>query len=422
MHILHLAPRYPPARGGSENHIAEISTHLVADGHQVTLATTDIFDFELLWNPKFRRVPIREEVMLGVRVLRFPIRHIPPSPLTYPALRRLLWLMSFTSGLPANLAYQIARFTPWVPSLWRWLNTTEEDFDIVAGINICFEPFIASGLNLARRRGVPFLCYPLTHLGAGPLPGRDQLSRFYTMPHQTALIKQSDAVIAQTETERQFYISRGVSAEQIWVLGPGTTPDDVVGGDGPDFRQRYQIEGPLVVSLSAMAYDKGTVQTTEAIRQLWQRGCQVELVLAGAILSQFRHYFAQLPKIDQDRIHLLGSVTEEEKRNLLAAADMLVMPSRTDSFGMVYLEAWLYEKPVIGAKAWGIDDVITEGEDGLLVPFGDVSALAEAIDDLINHPAKAALMGKRGAEKVYRWHTWQHKIETLQHIYSQLVN
>jgi glycosyltransferase involved in cell wall biosynthesis len=143
--------------------------------------------------------------------------------------------------------------------------------------------------------------------------------------------------------------------------------------------------------------------------------------LAGAILAPFRHYLDRLPPQDRGRIRVLGSIGESEKRDLLAACDMLVMPSRTDSFGIVYLEAWLYRKPVIGARAWGIQDVIEEGRDGLLVPFGDALALAEAVAYLLEHPAVRTEMGVRGERKVYRYHTWSIKHAAVRDLYCRLV-
>ncbi len=98
------------------------------------------------------------------------------------------------------------------------------------------------------------------------------------------------------------------------------------------------------------------------------------------------------------------------------------MPSRTDSFGIVYLEAWLYRKPVIGAQAWGIGDVIEDGCDGLLVPFGDVPALSEAIAYLLEHPAVRTEMGARGEHKVYQSHTWSIKHAAVRDLYCQLVD
>jgi glycosyltransferase involved in cell wall biosynthesis len=394
---------------------------LAAEGHSVTVATTDALDFELFWDPARRRISELEGKQNGVRILRFPVRHLPFPQVAYPAWRRLLWTLSALRPCPVVLIQRLSRFTPWVPDLWRWLDQTDEPFDLVAGMTICFEPLIEAGLRFARRRGIPFVAYPLTHLGAGPRPGADSLSRFYTMRHQIELVRQSDAIIAQTPTERDFYCRHGVSPERIHVIGPGFNLEDVLGGDGRRFRERYGLNSPIVFTLSKMSYDKGAMHTTEAMQVLWERGYDAHLVLAGDILTPFKSYFNRLPKHVQERILLLGSIGEAEKRNLLAAGDVLAMPSRTDSFGIVYLEAWLYGKPVVGARTWGVMDVIEDGCDGLLVPFGDVGALAEAIAYLLDHPEQAMTMGVRGKEKALSQHTWERKYPQIRNIYRRLV-
>lgn len=421
MRILHLIQRYWPASGGAEVHLGEISTRLAAEGHQVTVATTDALDFERFWEPRKRRIAERESIHRGVRILRFPIRYLPIPHLAYPGVRRLLWLLSWVHPVPTGLLFHLARFTPWLPDLWRWLEQTDEPFDLVAGMTICFEPLLEAGLRFARRRGIPFVAYPLTHFGAGPGPGTDALSRFYTMRHQIELARRSDAVIAQTPTEREFYCQHGVNPENIHVIGPGFNPEDVLGGDGRRFRERHGLNSPIVFMLSKMSYDKGAMHTTEAMQVLWDRGYDARLVLAGDILTPFKSYFSRLPRHVQGRILLLGPVGEAEKRDLLAAGDVLVMPSRTDSFGIVYLEAWLYGKPVVGARTWGVMDVIEDGLDGLLVPFGDVGALAEAIAYLLDHPEQAKAMGERGKEKALSQHTWERKYPQICDVYRRLV-
>jgi glycogen(starch) synthase len=421
MRVLHINPRYWPACGGAEAHLGEISERLVGDGHHVTVATTDALDAELFWSPRHRRVEAQDACHKDVRILRFPVRHLPAAPVAYAAIRRLLWLLSEMRPVPVPLMLRLARFTPWSPALWHWLENNTETFDLVAGMNICFESLLDGGLRFAERRGIPFVIYPLTHLGAGPQPGKDALSRFQTMRHQIALVRASDAVVAQTPTERRFYEEQGVPSRRILVSGPGVDPADVAGGVGQHFRDHHNLHGPLVISLSAMFYDKGTIHLVEAVRQLWREGRQLDLALAGTVLEPFRRYLARLPSADRERIHVLGFIDEEVKQDLLAAADMFVMPSRTDSFGIVYLEAWLYEKPVIGARAWGIGDVINDGEDGLLVPFGDVPALAKAIASLLENPGLRAAMGARGKQKVHRFHTWEDKYTLVKDLYCQLV-
>lgn len=421
MRILHLIQRYWPAWGGAEGHLGELSARLAAAGHQVTVATTDALDFELFWDPNRRRIAEREEMHEGVRILRFPVRHLPASMLAYPGLRRLLWLLSAIQPVPVATLFQLARLTPRVPDLWRWLANTSEQFDLVAGMTICFEPLLEAGRQFAERRGLPFVAYPLTHLGAGAAPGADTLSRFYTMRHQVALVRSADAAVLQTQDEQDFYGARGILPERLIVAGPGVDPQRVLGGDGARFRSKHGLNGFLVVSLSALSHDKGTVHVVEAVRQMWGAGRSVELVLAGAPTLPFQGYLKSLPAADRERIRLLGPIEEGEKRDMFAAADVFAMPSRTDSFGIVYLEAWLYRAPVVAARTWGVRNLITDSEDGILVPFGDVRALTQALTYLHDHPSERAALGARGEQKVYRSHTWEQKYMLVRDLYLQLA-
>lgn len=421
MRILHIIQRYWPIRGGAEVHLDAFSTRLAAEGHSVTVATSDAKDFELFWHPQAARFPDAEVAHDEVRILRFPVRHVPAAPIAYPAIRRLLWMLSAVKPVPVSILARLARFTPWMPDLWRWLRKTEEPFDLVAAMTITFEPLLEAGLQFARRRGVPFVVYPLTHLGAGPAPGQDALSRFYTMRHQVDLVRHSDAVVAQTPAERGFYVARGVRPGAISVVGPGFEPGEVLGGNGERFRARHGLPGPIVFVLSKMSYDKGVPHTIEALQRLWAEGGNAHLVLAGDVLDTFHKIYDPLPPETKSRITLLGTISDEDKRDLLAAGDLLVMPSRTDSFGIVYLEAWAYATPVIGAQTWGVMDVIDDGEDGLLVPFADPPALAKAIGRLLSDPDTARRMGERGRVKALTQHTWDQKYPQIRELYTRLV-
>ncbi len=421
LRILHVMARYWPAQGGAEGYLHEISRRLVADGHQVTVATTDALDVEVFWNPARRRLAQGEARQDGVRIRRFPIRHLPGAPLTYS-----LWRYHGLRGLaalplPVSLLTRLARCTPWAPGLHAWLEATNEPYDIVGGAGILYEPFVEAGLRFATRRGLPFIVYPFTHLGAGQRPGQDVVSRYYTLRHQVALVKRADAVVAMTATEKQFYVERGLPAESVTVVGAGVTPGQVLGGDAHSFRASNPGQAFVVAFIGAMTFDKGALHLLEAIRQLNLAGRPVSLFLIGAPAAPFERLRNRLPAAIRERVVVLGQVDEAAKKNLLAACDLFAMPSRTDSFGIVYLEAWLYRKPVIAARAWGMADVVAEGQDGALVPFGDVARLAETIGQMMDDPARRAAMGLRGERKVYERHTWDHVYASLRDTYARLA-
>jgi glycosyltransferase involved in cell wall biosynthesis len=97
------------------------------------------------------------------------------------------------------------------------------------------------------------------------------------------------------------------------------------------------------------------------------------------------------------------------------------MPSRTDSFGIVYMEAWLCGKPVIGARAGGVPAVISDEQDGLLVDFGAVADLASKIKTLLVNPGLAARFGQAGRAKVLADYTWPVVFGKVYAVYRQIL-
>jgi glycosyltransferase involved in cell wall biosynthesis len=144
-------------------------------------------------------------------------------------------------------------------------------------------------------------------------------------------------------------------------------------------------------------------------------------VLAGSTtLRDFADYFSTVPAADRDRCRVLGFIPDADKRDAYAACDLFAMPSRVDTAGIVYLEAWLYDKPVIGANAGGVPEIIADGATGYLVPFGDVAQLADHIARLLADPALRARLGAAGHAAVLREHTWDAKIARIATIYERL--
>lgn len=101
-----------------------------------------------------------------------------------------------------------------------------------------------------------------------------------------------------------------------------------------------------------------------------------------------------------DRLVLLGVVDEVDR--VLAQSDIVLFPSDGESFGLVPLEALLCEVPVIGARAGGLPEVVTDGEHGYLLPVGDWQGMGEACVRLANDPSLRRAMGLRGRERSIR--------------------
>lgn len=418
MRVLHVNARYYPYIGGSEIYCQEISERLVHDGHAVSVFTTDAWDLEYFWYPGKKHLAAGKEQHNGVDIERFAVKHLLSSRFSFGALR---YLMQVLASLPVDTTpflFRLCPYLPWVPGLnWR-LSAEPSSYDIVHVMNITFDSMIYAAYHHAKRCGIPLIITPFVHLGE---PDDQQVRQYYTMPHQIAVLCNSDRVIVQTDLEGDYLLSRGLSADRICKIGVGINPQNLLGGCGDRFREKYRLHTPLVFYIGMQAYDKGTMHLVQAMTQLWEQGNQADLVLAGPVMSQVQDYLLALPDTIRRRCHLLGFISEEDKRDLLDAGDVFVMPSRTDSFGIVYLEAWLYKKPVIGAVAGGVPEVIQDGKEGYLVPFGDVSRLAEAIGALLADPDKAQRFGERGYQKALA-HTWDSKYAAIKALYEELTS
>ncbi|HEY3728455.1 MAG TPA: glycosyltransferase [Solirubrobacteraceae bacterium] len=108
--------------------------------------------------------------------------------------------------------------------------------------------------------------------------------------------------------------------------------------------------------------------------------------------------------LDDSDVRVLGKVDDQRKRKELQNADVLCAPSlRGESFGMVLTEAFAAGTPVIASNIAGYRDVVRDGIDGVLVPPADPQALAEALRDLWEEPARRAEMARAAARDVERY-------------------
>lgn len=419
MDILHVIQRYWPYVGGSELYFQVISERFAAAGHNVRVATTDAWDIEHFWAGGKRRITEVQQTHAGVAISRYPVRRLLlVSPLYYPVMRRL---MAEISRVPRSewLLKQLCRSTPLVPAMAQAFAQDRQPLDLVHVTNIPFDSLIYHAHNLAKRRGVPLVITPFTHLGE---PGDRRIRKYYTMRHQIAFEKAADAVVVQTDLEKNYLDELGVPTAKMHKIGVGINPEDALGGDGARFRQQHNLgDRPIVYYVGVTAFDKGTVHLVDAMRRLWAVGSDAALVIAGNTMSHFMAYLDGLPPADRQRVLLLGPVEHQTKLDLFAAADVGVMTSRTDSFGIFYLEAWVNDTPVIGARAGGVPEVIADGKDGLLVEFGDVVDIAAKIDLLLKDRTMGAALAAHGKQKVYERLNWRRVFGELDSLYRELV-
>lgn len=408
MRCLHLIHRYWPARGGSEKFFIELSERLAADGDEVTVFTTDAIDIQHYWLGGKERIVAPYEVHNGVSVHRFDVKR-------FPKHAQALRVLGKIGGLAPKSLFSFP--SPLVPGMLRSIRTPRR-FDIVHATALPYDSILFTASRIAKKQGIPLVMSPFFHLGESD---SDDVRRHYTRPHQLRLVKSCDRVFVQTDIERDFLAGAGYPSEKMVLLGMGINPGELQGGKGERFRRKHGVIGPIVCYIGPRTYDKGTFTLVKAMESLWKGGDPSTLVMAGVDIEDFRRFHEKLPDKVRSKCLLLDFIPEDEKLDMLDACDLLVLPSRSDSFGIVFLEAWFYGKPVIGARAGGIPGLVRDGVDGLLVPFGDDRELALAIHKLLLDSNYAGVLGEAGRARVLAEFTWDSKYRVVWGVYEELT-
>ena len=122
----------------------------------------------------------------------------------------------------------------------------------------------------------------------------------------------------------------------------------------------------------------------------------------------------------EDLVVFLGKRAQETLPYYYSAADILVMPSHYESFGMVALEAMACGIPVIASQVGGLAFLVQDGITGFVVPGGDVAALARTLTKLIQQPELRARLGKQAAEYA-SWYSWDKIAARIRSVYDDLL-
>jgi glycosyltransferase involved in cell wall biosynthesis len=123
----------------------------------------------------------------------------------------------------------------------------------------------------------------------------------------------------------------------------------------------------------------------------------------------------------EDRVEFVGRVPHIRALQYIAAADVFSLPSWSEGFGIVYLEAMACGKPVIACRGEGPEDFVQHGKTGLLVKPRDVDSLVEALDFLLSNPEEAWAMGERARKVVLENYTWEKNVEKIVKLYKELL-
>jgi phosphatidylinositol alpha-1,6-mannosyltransferase len=238
-------------------------------------------------------------------------------------------------------------------------------------------------------------------------------------------LRQADFVVSISEYTKQILIgTNGVSADNIRLAPPSLEEDlEIESEPNSPIEQVANADNasPQITLLSVCRLElseryKGVDKVIEALPTVLAQYPQVQYFVIGSGSDLDRHKKLAQEKGVAKAVHFLGPVDDATLQNYYQKCDVFVMCSAREGFGIVYLEAMRYAKPVIAANSGGAPEVVKDRETGLLVEYGDVNQTAAAIAALCSDAALRKKLGDAGRKRLENNYTFAHFKQRLHEI------
>jgi glycosyltransferase involved in cell wall biosynthesis len=241
--------------------------------------------------------------------------------------------------------------------------------------------------------------------------------RLVQSAYRFAFSGRSTFVIFQNPDDKQLWESRGVGAGERTVLIRGSGVDTREFAATPD-----RADPPVVMLASRLLWDKGVQEFVDAARSLRGEGLHARFVLVGSPDEQSPSSVpaARLQAwVEEGAVEWWGH--RSDMPQVLAAASVVVLPSYREGVPKVLIEAASSARAIIATDVPGCREVVTEGDNGLLVPARRSEELAAAIRRLVADRTLRDRMGARGREVALRDFSIEQVVEATLNLYRRVL-
>ena len=383
MNIIQGCVRYPPAPGGAETVVKAYSEGLLAKGHKVEVITTDLYT----------ETPFVKKKM--------------PSEV---------------SGVPVSRhsAFSISGEAHYVLAPGMVTSFLKKKADIIHTHSYGYFQNHAAWIK-ERIQSTPWVITPHFHPSWSMWGGakRRTLRDFYDSKIGKSTMESADLITCVSNHEKEMLVKEiGLSEDNIKIIYNGIDWSEWEKvPDKRPFRDSYpEISERFVIFAGRLATNKGIPDLIEAMSI---SESEVDLVVMGADMGLGK----DLDKLATSmgvRMHRLGHVDDEIYRSALSAAEILVLPSEYEAFGIVLLEAAAAQTPVVATRVGGIPEAMSEGKNGLIVDYNDPKTLSAAIFSILEDDSLNREMGNFGRE-FSKGFSWSSIINQLESKYLELL-
>lgn len=373
MKINWVAPHFYPETGGVETHVEQISNYLIERGHSVTVHTSAV---------SVTKENLPETGELG----EIKIKRYRPS---------------------FNRSFYMSRFKPVF-----YLG----DIIVMEGY-----PSLTNDFIVKKYYGR----FPMVIYIQGvvlPVSGTARrMKGLYDAMVGVKTLNLADRLIAMTELEKKWCAGEGISTDKIDIIPNGIPKEAFKRYDSNAPKKKFGLDRYLLF-VGRMYQEKAPLHLVNALGNLKDDFPDLGVIFAGPDQGEAVKVSALAKEKGlEDRVVYAGKVEEQEKYELLAGCEALVLPSQFEAQGIVFIEAWTQKKPVIGTNVGGVPYIIKDGETGLLYDYGDMDALTGHIRTILENPKEAKRLGDTGFAEVGEKWRWPVVIDRIEKVYEEAI-
>jgi glycogen synthase len=287
----------------------------------------------------------------------------------------------FSGKYGVNLFEEVSRY-----ALVASAVAAEKNFDVIHAHDWLTYP---AGIAAKEISGKPLVVH--MHATEFDRSGENVNQPVYDIERQG--MEAADRVITVSNFTRQIVIDRyGIDPDKVMTVYNAVDPGEKEIGDSTK-----HVREKIVTFMGRITYQKGPEYFVEAAKLIAERDDNVRFVMAGSgdLLEKMIRYTARL-KMGR-KFHFTGFLKGANVDRLLAMSDVFVMPSVSEPFGIVPLEAMRSNVPVVISKQSGVSEIL---KHALKIDFWDVNGMADAIYGLLHYKGLSEMFSKYGKEEV----------------------
>jgi len=308
----------------------------------------------------------------------------------------------FAGGYGKNLMEEVSRYALIASMLGK-----QKDFDLIHAHDwLCYP----AGVAAKNQSGKPLV----VHMHATEFDRSGENINKEVFAIEKFGMENADRVIAVSNMTRDIVIEKyGIHPDKVVTVHNAV--DFPPGMDTSDIRKNFGEK--LVTFLGRITFQKGPDYFVDVAYKLLQKDPNIRFVMAGSGDMMEKVIKMAASKGITDKFHFTGFLKGPEIRKLFAISDVFVMPSISEPFGIVPLEAMQSNVPVVISKQSGVSEILTHA---IKVDFWDIDGMADAIYGLCNYNSISNMFIKYGKEEVTNL-KWKNAAKKVKEVYEQVI-